>query len=47
MSNKHLITFVEINNYKKVFPLIGLQYSCEMGLLNDKVSDISNKSLIL
>lgn len=47
MSKKHLITFVEINNYKKVFPLIGLKYSCEIGLLNEEVSNISNKNLML
>lgn len=47
MSNKHLITFVEINNYKKVFPLIGLKYSCETGLLDEEVTDISNKSMFV
>lgn len=45
MSNKHLITFIEINNYKKVFPLIGLKYCTEVGLLNDEVSNISNISM--
>lgn len=47
MTNKHLIKFVEINNYKKVFPLIGLKYCCELGLLNDEVSDISNKNIFM
>lgn len=47
MSNKHLITFVEINNYKKVFPLIGLKYDSNIGLINDEIQNISNKNLIL
>jgi CRISPR-associated endonuclease/helicase Cas3 len=47
MSNKHLITFIEINNYKKVFPLIGLKYSCETGLLKEEVTNISNKSMFI
>ena len=47
MSKKHLVTFVEINNYKKVFPLIGLKYSCETGLLNEEITDISNKSMFI
>jgi len=47
MSKKHLITFVEINSYKKVFPLIGLKYDSDRGLLNDEVQNISNKSIFL
>ena len=47
MSKKHLITFVEINDYKKVFPLIGLKYCCEVGLLNDEVLNISNRSMFI
>jgi CRISPR-associated endonuclease/helicase Cas3 len=47
ISNKHLITFVEPHSYKKVFPLIGLKYCCEIGLLNDEVSNISNKNIFL
>lgn len=47
MSKKYLVTFVEINNYKKVFPLIGLKYSCETGLLNEEITDISNKSMFI
>lgn len=47
MSKKHLITFVEINNYKKVFPLIGLKYDSDIGLLNDEVQKISNKNIFL
>ena len=47
MSNKHLVTFVEINNYKKVFPLIGLKYDNELGLLNQEIENINNKQLFL
>lgn len=47
MSNKNLVKFVEINNYKKVFPLIGLKYCHETGLLNDEISNISNKNIFL
>ena len=47
MSNKHLVTFIEINNYKKVFPLIGLKYCHETGLLSDEISNISNKNIFL
>jgi len=47
MSNKHLVTFVEINNYKKVFPLIGLQYSNELGLLNQEIVNLNNKQIFL
>lgn len=44
MSNKHLITFIEPHNYKNIFPLIGLKYCSERGLLNDEVS---NQNMIL
>lgn len=47
MSKKHLITFVEINNYKKVFPLIGLSYSNKLGLLNEEVKNCQYNKLIL
>jgi CRISPR-associated endonuclease/helicase Cas3 len=47
MINKHLITFIEINNYKKVFPLIGLSYSNELGLLNEEVKNCQYNKLIL
>lgn len=47
MSKKHLITFVEINEYKKAFPLIWLKYSSEIGLLNDEIEDASSKSIFL
>lgn len=47
MSKKHLITFVEINNYKKVFPLIGLKYSCEIGLLNEEIENTKSIELFL
>lgn len=47
MSNKHLITFVEINYYKKVFPLIGLKYCSEEGLLNEEIENIKDKQLFL
>ncbi len=47
MSKKYLITFVEINNYKKVFPLIGLKYDSSIGLLNDEIQNVSNKNIFL
>jgi CRISPR-associated endonuclease/helicase Cas3 len=47
VTNKHLITFADINNYKKVFPLIGLQYSSKLGLLNEEVTNILNKSMFI
>jgi CRISPR-associated endonuclease/helicase Cas3 len=47
MSKRHLITFVEVDSYKKIFPLIGLKYCHKIGLLNDEVPNILNKSLIL
>lgn len=33
------------SNYKKTFPLIGLKYSSELGLLNEKVEIIGNKQI--
>ncbi|BAK73770.1 CRISPR-associated helicase/endonuclease Cas3 [Arcobacter sp. L] len=44
---KDLIKFVEPHNYGKAFPLIGLKYSCETGLLDEEVTDISNKSMFI
>ncbi|MFX4230898.1 CRISPR-associated helicase Cas3' [Aliarcobacter butzleri] len=47
MLHKHLITFVEVNGYKKVFPMIGLKYDMNIGLLNDEVLNISNRSIFI
>lgn len=44
---KELIKFVEINNYKKVFPLIGLKYDSDVGLLNEEINNFESKQLFL
>lgn len=44
---KNRITFCEINGYKKVFPLIGLKYDKNLGLLNEEIESIENKSIFL
>ncbi|MDR2080366.1 MAG: CRISPR-associated helicase Cas3' [Campylobacteraceae bacterium] len=46
-SKKHLISHVEINDYKKVFPLIRLKYSHELGLLDEEVEDIRYKQIFI
>jgi CRISPR-associated endonuclease/helicase Cas3 len=46
-ANKALITHASTEGYKKVFPLIGLKYSEELGLLNEEVDgDYKNSSYI-
>ncbi|MDR2342596.1 MAG: CRISPR-associated helicase Cas3' [Campylobacteraceae bacterium] len=46
-SNKKLITYIEINGYKKAFPLIGLKYSEELGLLNEENENIKNVNIYI
>lgn len=45
MNNKDVVTFIEIDNYKKVFPMIGLKYDSELGLSNEKVEKIEDKQI--
>jgi len=44
MSNKDKITFFEYDSYKRVFPIIALQYSCDIGLTNNEVESIENRN---
>ena len=46
-SNKDAVIFVEVNNYKRVFPLIGLKYDKNLGLLKEKVPTMENKKLFI
>lgn len=45
MVNRENTQFMEINNYKKIFPLIKLKYDSELGLLNDVVEKIGDKQV--
>ena len=47
VSNKDVTAFVEVNNYKRVFPLIGLKYDKNLGLLKEKVPTMENKKLFI
>lgn len=47
MSKKDLVTFVEINGFKKVFPLIGLKYNNELGLLNEEIEITKSRQLFI
>jgi len=46
-NNDGNVQFIEVDNYKKVFPLLGLKYSREVGLLNEKVENLKSEFLIL
>ena len=45
MQNRDLITFSELESFKKVFPVIRLKYCNEVGLLNDEVKEIGGKKV--
>jgi CRISPR-associated endonuclease/helicase Cas3 len=45
MQNKNIIAHVGIKGCKKIIPLIGLKYSQDLGLLDEKVDNIENKIL--
>lgn len=45
--NEGKITFFEAYDYKRVFPLIALQYSSDIGLTNDEVENIENRNNFL
>ena len=47
MANKDKITFFEYDGYKRVFPIIALQYSRDIGLTNDEVDNIEQKNSFL
>lgn len=44
-NNNNNIQFVEVNNYKKMFPLLGLKYDSKVGLLNEKVEKMESKQI--
>lgn len=41
------IQFIEVSNYKNIFPLLGLKYCSDVGLLNEKIESTVNKFLML
>ena len=43
MANQDKITFFEYEGYKRVFPMIALKYSSDIGLTNDEVEDIAQR----
>jgi CRISPR-associated endonuclease/helicase Cas3 len=45
--HKDLVVFFEYDGYKRVFPIIALHYNNEIGLTNDEVEDIKQKSRFL
>jgi CRISPR-associated endonuclease/helicase Cas3 len=47
MFNKDFIYHMGINDYKKVFPIIDLKYSQELGLLNEKVDIMKSQTLFM
>ncbi len=47
MANKDKITFFEYDGYKKVFPIIALKYSSDIGLTNDEVENIEQRNEFL
>jgi len=47
MTNKDKITFFEYDGYKKVFPIITLKYSSDIGLTNDEVENIEQRNKFL
>ncbi len=44
MANKDKITFFEFEGYKRIFPIIALKYSSEIGLTNDEVENIDDRN---
>ncbi len=44
MANQDKITFFEYEGYKRVFPIIALKYSCDIGLTNDEVESIEDRN---
>lgn len=47
MFNKNQITFVEVNGFKKVFPLIGFKYDSSIGLLKEEIENIEHKQIFI
>jgi len=44
IANRDKIAFFEYEGYKRVFPMIALKYSSEIGLTNDEVDNINEKN---
>jgi CRISPR-associated endonuclease/helicase Cas3 len=45
--NKDKITFIGVDGFKKIFPMVSLKYSCEIGITNEEIQNAENKSIFL